>query len=76
MIREVRAVIHWYQDLYMDEAVRENEKRAKKSVHRCLGNFKYSMKFWKKSYYAIILAGNPDNLFEIIETRLVQRSVF
>ena len=54
-------MIHWYRKLYMDEVVSEHPKRCKRDVmHR---------KPWKKSYFAITLATNPDNLFEIMETR-------
>ncbi len=62
-------MIHWYQHLYTDETVNSKVSRAKKNVERCLGSLKRSIQIWKKSYYIIILAANPDNLFEIIETR-------
>ena len=54
-------MIHWYQKLYMDEMVSEHPRRCKKQVMQ--------RKPWKKSYFAITLATNPNNLFEIMETR-------
>jgi len=44
----------------MDKKVSKHPKRAMKRVE--------SKKLWK-NYFALILAENPDNLFEIIETR-------
>jgi hypothetical protein len=62
-------MIHWYQDLYMDDVVGEKPKRAKRRVELCHKSFRQSLCFWKQSYYAISLAQNEENLFEIIETR-------
>lgn len=62
-------MLHWYKDLYMDEIVKKNPPKAKKRVEWCHKSFKKSLYFWKQSYYAIMLASNPNNLFEIIETR-------
>jgi hypothetical protein len=45
----------------MDEKVKKHPKKSKKRVMR--------RRPWKKSYYALILAQNPENLFEIIGTR-------
>jgi len=54
-------MIHWYRKLYMDEDVAEHPKRCKRHVMQ--------RKPWKKSYFVVTLATNPDNLFEIMETR-------
>lgn len=54
-------MIYWYQKLYMDEKVAKNPGKCKKRVMR--------RRPWKKSYVAITLAANRDNLFDIIETR-------
>lgn len=54
-------MICWYRDLYMDEIVRKNLKKCKKRVEK--------RRPWKKNYYAITLASNPENLFDIIGTR-------
>lgn len=53
-------MILWYRSLYMDEEVKKNPEKCKKRVLR--------RRPWKKSYYALLLAENPDNLFEIIGT--------
>lgn len=47
--------------MYMDEEVKKNPQRCKKRVSR--------RNPWKKSYYVLTIAANPENLFEIIETR-------
>ena len=54
-------MMHWYHDLYMDDRVAKNPERCKKRVMR--------RRPWKRSYYAITLAANEANLFEIIGTR-------
>lgn len=54
-------MILWYRGLYMDEEVKKHPEKCKKRVSR--------RRPWKKSYYALLLAENPDNLFEIIDTR-------
>lgn len=54
-------MIYWYPDLYMDETVKKNPKRCQKRVAR--------RRPWKKSYVAITLATNENNLFEMMETR-------
>ncbi len=54
-------MIRWYRGLYMDEKVKKNPGKCKRRVMR--------RRPWKKSYYALLLAGNPENLFEIIATR-------
>ncbi len=54
-------MIYWYKDLYMDDTVAKHPKRCKERVER--------RRPWKRSYVAISLANNPDNLFEIMETR-------
>ncbi len=54
-------MIRWYRSLYMDEKVKKNPEKCKRRVMR--------RRPWKKSYYALTLASNPDNLFEIIGTR-------
>lgn len=59
-------MILWYRGLYMDEEVKKNPSKCKKRVLR---RRPWSDRPWKKSYYAILLAENPDNLFEIIDTR-------
>lgn len=62
-------MIHWYQDLYMDQKVRENPRRCRRHIERCAGSLRRSLsKFWR-SYYAITLPSNEENLFDIIETR-------
>lgn len=62
-------MIHWYNNLYMDQKIRENPKRCKHHVERCAGSLKRSLsKFWR-SYYAIALPSNEKNLFDIMETR-------
>lgn len=45
----------------MDEKVKKNPHKAMRRVEK--------RKPWKKNYYAVILATNEDNLFEIIGTR-------
>ena len=54
-------MIRWYKELYMDEEVSRHPKRCKKAVE--------SRKLRKNNYYALMLANNPDNLFEIVQTR-------
>ena len=54
-------MILWYRSLYMDEQVKKNSGKCKKRVSK--------RRPWKKSYYALCLAENPDNLFEIMDTR-------
>ncbi|MBO5486624.1 MAG: hypothetical protein J5988_06820 [Eubacterium sp.] len=54
-------MVCWYRDLYMDETVRKNPKKCKKRVEK--------RRPWKKNYYAVTLASNPENLFDIIGTR-------
>lgn len=54
-------MIHWYRDLYMDTVVAKNPERCKKRVER--------RRPWKRSYYAVTLAVNDANLFEIMGTR-------
>lgn len=54
-------MILWYRSLYMDEEVKKHPAKCKKRVSR--------RRLWPKSYYALLLAENPDNLFEIIDTR-------
>lgn len=54
-------MIFWYHDLYMDEIVAKNPSRCKKRVEQ--------RKPWKRSYYAVTLAANKQNLFEIMDTR-------
>lgn len=54
-------MIHWYRNLYMDETVQKNPARCRERVMR--------RRPWKRSYYAITLASNSDNLFEIMGTR-------
>ena len=62
-------MIHWYNDLYMDQKVRENPGRCKNHIERCAGSLKRSIsKFWR-SYYVITLPSNEKNLFDIMETR-------
>jgi hypothetical protein len=45
----------------MDETVAKHPKKCRKRVEK--------RKLWKKNYYALMLAMNPDNLFEIVKTR-------
>ncbi len=54
-------MMHWYHSLYMDDKVAKNPERCKKRVMR--------RRPWKRSYYAVTLAVNEANLFEIIGTR-------
>lgn len=54
-------MILWYHSLYMDESVKKHPEKCKKRVSK--------RRPWKKSYYALALAENPDNLFEIMDTR-------
>lgn len=54
-------MIYWYRDLYMDEKVAKHPKKCKKRIAR--------RRPWKRSYVAITLASNSENLFDIIETR-------
>ena len=54
-------MIHWYKNLYMDETVAKHPKKCRKRAEK--------RKPWKKNYYALMLAMNPDNLFEIVKTR-------
>lgn len=54
-------MIRWYCDLYTDEEVGKNIDKCKKRVTR--------RRPWKKNYYALMLAQNPQNLFEIVGTR-------
>ena len=62
-------MIHWYKDLYMDQKIRGNPERCKRHIERCAGSLKRSLsKFWK-SYYAITLPSNEENLYDIMETR-------
>lgn len=45
----------------MDETVKKHPRRCKRRVMR--------RRPWKKNYYAVMLASNEENLFEIIGTR-------
>lgn len=54
-------MIYWYRHLYMDEIVKKKPGKCKKRVER--------RRPWKKNYYAVTLAANPANLFEIMGTR-------
>lgn len=54
-------MIRWYRSLYMDDEVRKNPEKCKKRVMK--------RRPWKKNYYVLVLAANPNNLFEIMETR-------
>lgn len=54
-------MICWYRDLYMDEVVKKNPKKCKNRVEK--------RRPWKKNYYAVTLAANPENLFDIMGTR-------
>jgi len=54
-------MIYWYRDLYMDEKVAKHPEHCKKQVE--------AKRLWKKSYVAVTLAVNEENLFEIMETR-------
>jgi hypothetical protein len=47
--------------MYMDKKVAKHPKRCKRRVA--------GRRPWKKSYVAIVLAANEENLFEIMETR-------
>lgn len=58
-------MIFWYDELYMDEAVRKNEKKCKRVVE---SRNKWQVLPWKKSYFVIVLASNEENLFEIMNT--------
>lgn len=60
-IRMEIVMIYWYRHLYMDETVKRNPKKCMKRVER--------RRPWKKNYYAVTLAANPDNLFDIMGTR-------
>ena len=54
-------MIYWYRNLYMDETVKKHQERCKRRVMR--------RRPWKRNYYALMLASNEKNLFEIIGTR-------
>lgn len=58
-------MIFWYENLYMDDSVKEEEKKCKKIIEK--RSFWQKLP-WKKSYYIIILANNKKNLFEILNT--------
>ena len=62
-------MLHWYRNLYMDEAVQKKTEKSKRRVEMCHKSFRQSLCFWKQDYYVIMLAENPQNLFEIIEIR-------
>lgn len=58
-------MIYWYDDLYMDQPVRREEEKCRKTI----GKRSFWQKLpWKKSYYIIMLANNRENLFEIMST--------
>ena len=54
-------MINWYRHLYMDEVVKKNPGKCRKRVEK--------RRPWKKNYYAVTLAANPANLFDIMGTR-------
>lgn len=58
-------MIYWYDDLYMDQPVREKEEKCRKTIEK--RSFWQKLP-WKKSYYIIMLANNRENLFEIMNT--------
>lgn len=62
-------MLHWYRDLYRDAHVQKKTRQSKKRVEMCHRSFRQSLCFWKQDYYVIMLAQNPEDLFEIIETR-------
>ncbi len=53
-------MICWYRHLYMDETVKKNPKKCMKRVER--------RRPWKRNYYAVTLAANSENLFDIMGT--------
>lgn len=63
-------MIFWYNSLYMDDSVKENEEKCRRIIGKRTKWQKFPWKFlpFKKSYYTIILANNKDNLFEIVNT--------
>lgn len=58
-------MIFWYDDLYMDDSVRQKEKAFRKTIEK---RSVWQKLPWKKSYYIITLANNEENLFEIMNT--------
>lgn len=58
-------MIFWYDSLYMDDVIRKKEEQNKKIVEK--RSFRQNFP-WKKNFYIIVLANNPDNLFEIMNT--------
>ena len=54
-------MIYLYHSLYMDDVVAKHPARCKKRVER--------RRPWQKNYYAVMLAANDANLFEIMGTR-------
>lgn len=58
-------MIFWYDNLYMDDWVRKNREKCRKTIER---RSVWQKLPWKKSYYIITLANNKENLFEIIST--------
>ncbi len=58
-------MIFWYDRLYMDDAVRKNEKKCRKIIER---RSMWQNLPWKKSYFVLVLANNGENLFEIMNT--------
>lgn len=58
-------MIFWYDSLYMDDAVRKNEKKCRKIIER---RSMWQKLPFKKSYFVLILANNGKNLFEIMNT--------
>lgn len=58
-------MIFWYDNLYMDDAVRKQEKECKKIIEK---RSVWQKLPWKKNYYVIVLASNEKNLFEIMNT--------
>ncbi len=69
-------MIFWYDDLYMDQDIVNDEEKCKKIIEARCGykkgikkKLQHNLAPWNKNYEIVILANNKDNLFEIINTR-------
>lgn len=58
-------MIYWYNNLYMDDAVRRRKRKCQITIEK---RSIWQKLPWKKSYYIIMIAKNKENLFEIVNT--------
>ncbi len=68
-------MIFWYEHLYLQQELVKDEEKCKKIIwERCrhkkgiVKKVKENLAPWKENYELLIVANNPDNLFEIINT--------